>query len=105
MRRPLRVDCTYAVTAWTRETEDEHRLLPQLMAILNAFRGSRGRSWCRARDPRRSGSRRHPVAPGRTEGGAEFWSAIGGTFKALVDYTASLACEAGTVRERGPEVF
>ena len=106
MRPPLRVDCTYAVTAWTREIEDEHRLLSQLMAILYAFPRLEGEILVPGlADP---AAQRFPihtrVAQPRTEGGAEFWSAIGGTFKASVDYTVTLACEAGTVRERGPEV-
>src|SRR5688500_16016193 len=33
-RAPLRVDCSYAVTAWTRAVQDEHRLLSQTMAVL-----------------------------------------------------------------------
>ena len=37
LRPPLRIEATYAVTAWTREVQDEHRLLSQVMAILYAF--------------------------------------------------------------------
>jgi len=36
-RPPLRVDASYAVTAWTREVEDEHRLLSQVLAVLYAY--------------------------------------------------------------------
>ena len=36
-RPPLRIDASYAATAWTRAVEDEHRLLSQLLAILYAF--------------------------------------------------------------------
>src|SRR5205085_5366029 len=31
---PLRLALTYAVTAWTKAVEDEHRLLSQVLAIL-----------------------------------------------------------------------
>ena len=37
LERPaLRLECSYAVTAWTREAEDEHRLLSQTLAVLLA---------------------------------------------------------------------
>ena len=31
---PMRLEVTYAVTAWTKAVEDEHRLLSQVLAIL-----------------------------------------------------------------------
>ena len=37
VRPPLRIDASYAVTAWTRAVEDEHRLLSQTMAVLYAY--------------------------------------------------------------------
>jgi hypothetical protein len=33
-RAPVRIDLSYLVTAWTREVEDEHRLLWQVMAVF-----------------------------------------------------------------------
>ena len=35
-RPPLRLQCSYAVTAWARAIEDEHRLLSQVLAVLFA---------------------------------------------------------------------
>ncbi len=37
LRPPLRVDVSFAVTAWTREVQDEHRLLSQVLGILYAY--------------------------------------------------------------------
>lgn len=106
LRPPLRVDCAFAVTAWTREIEDEHRLLSQVMAILYAFPRLEGEVLVPALAD--TASQRFPihtrVGQPRTEGGAEFWSAIGGTYKASIDYTVTLSCEPGTVRTRGPAV-
>ena len=31
---PLKLELTYAVTAWTKAVEDEHRLLSQVLSIL-----------------------------------------------------------------------
>src|SRR5918994_3092813 len=35
---PLRLELTYAVTAWTKAVEDEHRLLSQVLGILFSYR-------------------------------------------------------------------
>src|ERR687886_1035614 len=37
LRPPLRMEASYAVTAWTRAVEDEHRLLSQVLAIFYAY--------------------------------------------------------------------
>src|ERR1700744_4238753 len=34
---PLQLELTYAVTAWTKAVEDEHRLLSQVMAVLYSY--------------------------------------------------------------------
>ena len=34
---PLHLELTYAVTAWTKAVEDEHRLLSQLLAVLYSY--------------------------------------------------------------------
>jgi hypothetical protein len=44
------------------------------------------------------------VARPRTEGAPEFWSAVGGAFKASVDYCVTVSCLPGALLERGPEV-
>src|SRR5207245_8217131 len=93
-----------AVTAWTREVEDEHRLLSQVLSILYAFpvlpddviTGTLA-----------NGSQQFPlrtrVAQARSDGGSDFWSAVGGQYKASLDYVVTVSCEAGTSLDRGPE--
>src|SRR4051794_17123321 len=34
----LRLEVTYAITAWTKAIEDEHRLLSQILSILHSYR-------------------------------------------------------------------
>src|SRR3954468_10615533 len=34
---PLRLEATYAITAWTKAIEDEHRLLSQVLSILHSY--------------------------------------------------------------------
>lgn len=105
LRPPLRIDASFAVTAWTREVQDEHRLLSQVLAILYAFpvlpddvlTGTLA-----------NGSQQFPlrtrVAQARSDGGSDFWGAVGGQYKASLDYVVTVSCEAGTSLERGPEV-
>ncbi|HSI79025.1 MAG TPA: Pvc16 family protein [Solirubrobacterales bacterium] len=102
-RPPLWMEASYAVTAWTREVEDEHRLLSQVMAVLYAYPQLRpddlNGTLAAAGRPidTRVGRERH-------DGKADFWSAVGGQYKASIDFVVTLACDAGTVLARGPEV-
>jgi len=105
VRPPLRVDVSYAVTAWTREVEDEHRLLSQVMAILYAYPKLGHGVLVGALA---NGSQRYPIkartAQERHEDASDFWNAVGGQYKASFNYVVTLSCEAGTAIERGPEV-
>jgi Carboxypeptidase regulatory-like domain len=44
------------------------------------------------------------IAQPKADGKADFWNAVGGQYKASLDYVVTLACESGTAFERGPEV-
>jgi hypothetical protein len=104
-RPPLRVDASFAVTAWTRAVEDEHRLLSQVLAILYAYpvlvddvlTGTLA-----------NGTQDYPVrtriAQERSSDRSDFWAAVGGQYKASLDYVVTVSCQSGTVLERGPEV-
>jgi hypothetical protein len=104
-RPPLILECSYAMTAWTQAVEDEHRLLSQLLTILHSY----PRLPADALSGRLSnGAQRYPiigrVGQAKAEGKADFWNAIGGQYKASLDYVVTLSCEAGAAYERGPEV-
>jgi hypothetical protein len=105
VRPPLRIDASYAVTAWTRAVEDEHRLLSQVMAALYAYPVLPADVLTQALS---NGSQRFPMrtrtAQERHEDASDFWSAVGGQYKASFNYVVTLSCEAGTEVERGPEV-
>jgi hypothetical protein len=102
-RPPLMLEATYAVTAWTRAVEDEHRLLSQVIAILNAYP--------QLPEDVLSGSlvdQLYPlstkIAQPKADGKADFWSSIGGTYKVSLDYSATVAVPSGMKLERGPQV-
>jgi hypothetical protein len=104
-RPPLRVDASYAVTGWTREVEDEHRLLSQVLAVLYAYPTLpddilSGRL--------ANGTQPYPlkteVAQRKGEDKSDFWTSIGGQYKASIDYVVTVSCPSGTTMTRGPEV-
>lgn len=105
-RPPLRLAASYAVTAWTREVEDEHRLLSQVLAILYAY--DTLPEDLLAGDLADSASQPFPlrsrIAEPRQSGSPEFWSSVGGSYKASLDYSVILACDPGASMQRGPEV-
>lgn len=105
VRAPLRLACTYAITAWAPTVLDEHRLLSQAIAILGA----------------------HPQLPVellpsslligeppqpliaelahvRDEARAELWTALGNQYKVSLRYTVTVLCDTGISSPRGPAV-
>jgi hypothetical protein len=105
LRPPLVVDASYAVTAWTRAVEDEHRLLSQVLAILYAYGELPGEILA---GTLANGSQPFPlntrVARERQDDKSDFWTAVGGQFKASLDFVVTVSCPSGTLLERGPEV-
>jgi hypothetical protein len=94
----LRLELTYAVTAWTTAVEDEHRLLSQVLAVLFSYSNLPAElltasilsSTTKVGRPR--------------EEKADFWNAVGGQYKASIDYVVNLTVESGVTIVRGPEV-
>jgi hypothetical protein len=105
LRPPMRLEASYAITAWTRAVQDEHRLLSQVLSVLYAHsslpRDVLGGTLA-GQDPER-----FPVdgRVGQSRGDkADFWTAVGGQYKPSLDYVVTLAGEAGTAVERGRDV-
>lgn len=102
-RPPLMMDASYAFSAWTRAVEDEHRLLSQVLAILNAYPQLPA-------DVLAGELTNQPypltakIARPRADGAADFWSSFGAAHKASLDYTVTFACLSGMTVERGREV-
>jgi hypothetical protein len=105
-RPPLIVQASFALTAWARAVEDEHRLLSQVLAVLYAYPTLPDDVLAGALGDR--STQPYPltakVGQPKGEGKSDFWSAIGGQYKASLDYVVQLSCEPGTYVERGPEV-
>ena len=97
----LRLEATYAVTAWSKAVEDEHRLLSQVLAILHSHR----KLPADLLDGRLAEVGPIETVLGRPmEEKADFWTAVGGTYKPSIDFAVRLSIRSGAVFVRGPEV-
>lgn len=101
---PLRLELTYSVSAWTNSVEDEHRLLSQVLSILFSYRQLPDELL----DEHGGGAsqlRVQQTSVGRPrEEKADFWTSVGGAYKASIDYVVHLTIESGATFVRGPEV-
>jgi hypothetical protein len=101
---PLELELTYAVTAWTKAVEDEHRLLSQVLAILFSYHRLPPEILTSAPE---GGS---VLAKAETSVGrphkekSDFWSSVGGQYKASIDFVARIQVASGATYTRGPEV-
>jgi hypothetical protein len=100
----LRLELTYAVSAWAPAVEDEHKLLTQVLAILFSHRQlpvdliERSNGGVVA-------LRAAQTSVGRPrEEKADFWTSVGGEYKASFDFVVHLSIESGATFVRGPEV-
>jgi hypothetical protein len=97
----LRLETTYAVTAWSKAVEDEHRLLSQVLSVLHSYRRLPSDLF----DGRLSELGPLETVLGRPmEEKADFWTAVGGTYKPSIDFAVRLSIPSGAVFVRGPEV-
>jgi hypothetical protein len=105
VRPPMIMECSYAVTAWTQAVQDEHRLLSQVLGVLFAFPHLPSDALAgRLAETAQRFAIEGRIGQPKSDGKADFWSAVGGQYKASLDYVVTLACESGVAYERGPEV-
>ena len=99
-RSPVRVDCSYLITAWSSESSttralDEHHLLSEVMKVLLRhptipevlLQGS-----LKGQEPPLPSS---TLQPGRLQSVGEFWQALGGKPKAALNYTVTIGVVPG----------
>ena len=100
----MRVDCIFAITAWSKAIADEHRLLSQVLGVLYAFPNLDGHLGGRLSDGSQRLSILATVGEQRPEQRADFWRSVGGVYKPALDYVVTLSVESGLVVRRGPDV-
>ena len=106
LRPPLRIDASYA-----GDRLDARRRRTSTGCSRRRWRCSTPTRRCRTTCSRASlanGSQRYPLktrtAQERHEDASDFWTAVGGQYKASFNYVVTLSCEPGVSLERGPEV-
>ena len=108
-RPPVRVDCSYLITAWPSQTapnpaQDEHRLLGEVLKVLLRHR--------RIPEQYLYGELigQEPPVPARItaesqlQSVGEFWQAMGGRPKATLQYRITVSVDVFDSTEVGPEV-
>ena len=104
-RSPMRLSCTFSITAWTRDVVDEHQLLSQVLSVLLAYPvlpGSMLPPSLQVGSPPVGLSTR--VGQAKEEGRADVWSAIGSPYQVSLEYMVTILCVAGQTRARGGRV-
>ncbi len=96
----VRVDCSYLISAWPRKTSpqpplDEHHLLGQVMAALLRFPTLPATVLKGALANQELPPPTAILHPGRLQSVGEFWQALGGKPKAVINYTVTIAVQPG----------
>lgn len=99
---PLQLELTYAVTAWTKAVEDEHRLLSQVLAVLYSY--SDIPAELLASNGATTLAKAESSVGRPREEKADFWTSVGGQYKASIDFVVQIVVESGARVVRGPEV-
>jgi len=101
---PVRVDCSYLITASAGGTIDEHDLLGQVMLALLRYptlpAGILQGNLTNQPLPLPTSS----LLPGKLQSVGEYWQAIGGKPKATLHYTVTLWVQTHEPIEAGPPV-
>jgi Pvc16 N-terminal domain len=108
-RPPVRVDCSYLITAWPSESapdpaHDEHRLLGEVMKVLLRHRlipAAHLRGELVGQEPP---PRARVIAEDQLRSLGEFWQAMGGKPKATLHYGITLSVDVLEPVDVGPEV-
>lgn len=88
---PVRVDCSYLVTAWSADAENEHLLLGEVMQALLRHPAIPAEFLQGVLARRPAPLPVTALQPGRLQSLGEFWQAMGGKPRAALHYTVTLA--------------
>lgn len=95
---PIRIDCSYLVTAWSSADEryrpkEEHRVLTEVMIILLRYPTLPKKFLTGSLEKRAPPLPTTALQPGRLQSLGEFWQALGGKPKAAFDYTVTISVQ------------
>ena len=109
-RPPVRVECSYMITAWPAEStpnppQDEHYMLGEVMKVLLRYpvlpEGILQGSLKNQEPPLPTMT----LQPGYLQSLGEFWQALGGKPKAVLNYKVTIGVDVGKPVITGPPVI
>ncbi len=106
-RPPVRVDCSYLVTAWSGNAanpQDEHRLLGEVMKVLLRYPKIPAEFLQGSLKGQEPPLRAKTLRPSQLQSLGEFWQAMGGKPKATLNYTVTIAVPVHEAVEKLPLV-
>lgn len=97
-RPPVRVECSYLITAWAGagagNARDEHQILGEVMKVLLRHPTIPAQVLQGALIGQEPPLPAVSLQPGRLQSLGEFWQALGGTPKVALNYTVTIGVEA-----------
>ncbi|MGK7877656.1 MAG: DUF4255 domain-containing protein [Xenococcaceae cyanobacterium] len=106
-RNPVRVDCSYLITAWfgeESEEEKEHRILGEVMKVLLRHRTIPAAVLQGELQGKEPPIRATALGQPQLQSLGEFWQAIGGKPRAALNYTVTISVDVNEVVENVPLV-
>ena len=108
-RPPVRIDCSYLITAWPSETapnptEDEHQLLGEVLKVLLRHRAIPTTFLQGELVGQEPPLRAKILAENQLQSLGELWQAMGGKPKATLHYGITLSVDIFEPEVAGPEV-
>ncbi len=92
-RAPVRVDCSYLVTAWANDSNDEHRLLGEVMRVLLRHPTIPEAVLQGSLQSQRLPPPTCSIQQSQLQSWGDFWQAIGGKPKAALNYTVTIGVD------------
>lgn len=102
---PVRVECSYLITAWASGASDEHKLLGQVIQTLVRYPTLPMAVLPDGLKEQESPLPATTLQPSQLQSMSEFWQALGGKPKAALHYAVTIAIEVDTSLEAGPLVL
>jgi len=108
-RPPVRVDCSYLITAWSRDgvnkpAQGEHRILGEVMKVLLRYRHLPAEVLQGSLEGQEPPLRGRILQSSKLQSLGEFWQAMGGKPRALLHYTVTISVQVDEPVEMGPPV-
>lgn len=109
-RAPARVNCSYLITAWSKNTtpaeaaQEEHMMLGSVMKVLMRYRELPNTILKGSLIDQAPPVRAKAVQPEQIHSLGEFWQAMGGKPKASLNYTLTISVDLYPAEDLGPAV-